>query len=394
MQWKNCSVIACVSVVATIWATAVGAQQVEAPTDNKRLIRPTTEEVRALVSNLQLRKQQEGWRFDVGMTSAVAFASPELTGAGSGLPSRDFLKSRQEFAERALQLYKAAKRKAGVSESTGKGPHCRSRAPLFSWLDNGKVTPPQEQRTPDTPPSCGACWAFAPIGALESGYLIETGLSAGVDPAPVSASEQLLLNCTPNSNCDLGYVVNALDFLVRQGTTSRRELTYVGSTSRCLLNFSTWYRVVAWKPISLDARKVNTPARIKKALCNNGPVTARLIVTPSFVAYSGNGAYHQVEAVSLRDADAHHVLIVGWDDFKGTNGAWLIKNSWVEDWGLISENMPGYAWIEYGANMIGHHANTVQAFHTNVPVSLLGPKYPILIRKYLSYQSGGRNQPR
>ncbi len=148
---------------------------------------------------------------------------------------------------------------------------------------------------------------------------------------------------------------------------------------------------MAWWPLSLNARQVNPPAKIKKALCNNGPVTARLIVSPSFTAYIGNGAYHQVEPVSLADFNAHHVVIVGWDDTKGRNGAWLIKNSWVEGWGLVKENMPGYAWIEYGANLIGHHANSIQAFHANVPVRLMGPTYPKLINQYLSRQSGGVN---
>ena len=148
---------------------------------------------------------------------------------------------------------------------------------------------------------------------------------------------------------------------------------------------------MAWWPLSLNARQVNPPAKIKKALCNNGPVTARLIVSPSFTAYIGNGAYHQVEPVSLANSNAHHVVIVGWDDTKGRNGAWLIKNSWVEGWGLVKENMPGYAWIEYGANLIGHHANSIQAFHANVPVRLMGPTYGKLISEYLSQQSGGVN---
>jgi len=388
MRRMACTAIAGISF-AVFWGAAVSAQQVATPSDSKRPVRPTDDEVNALVSNLQLRKQQEGWRFDVGKTSALALAPSELTGAESGLPSQGFLKSRQEFAERAIRLYKAAKRKAGVS--TGMGAHCSSKASSFSWLANGKVTQPREQRTPDTPPSCAACWAFASIGALESGYLIENGESAGGDPGPVSASEQVLVNCTPNSNCDLGYVVNALDFLVRRGTTGRGESMYQGMQLPCSLNFDARYRVVAWKPLSLDSHKVNPPARIKKALCNDGPVTARLIYTPSFGSYLGNGAYHQEDAVSITDTNAHHVLIVGWDDSKGAKGAWLIKNSWVENWGLVSENMPGYAWVEYGANLIGHHANAVQAFHRNVPVSLLGPKYQSLIEKYLSNHAGGGN---
>ena len=352
MAWRPRTAIAVASVATALCATAAGAQQVAPSTEgNKKPVRPTVEAAEALLSDLKAQKLREGWRFDVGMTSAVAFALGEPTGAERRLPSRAHLKSREEFAARAMALYEAAKRKANVrAPAAGGRQDCRPRAASFSWLDYGKVTPPQEQRTPHAPPSCGACWAFAPIGALESGYLIENHLRAGVTPVPVAASEQLLLNCTPQSNCDLGYVVNALDFLVRQGTTSRAKLAYVGSESRCKLNFSTWYRAVAWWPLSLNARQVNPPAKIKKALCNNGPVTARLIVSPSFTAYIGNGAYHQVEPVSLADSNAHHVVIVGWDDTKGRNGAWLIKNSWVEGWGLVKENMPGYAWIEYGAN--------------------------------------------
>jgi cathepsin L len=41
----------------------------------------------------------------------------------------------------------------------------------------------------------------------------------------------------------------------------------------------------------------------------------------------------------------HAVLLIGWDDEKQ---AWLIKNSWGEQWGE-----KGFAWIKYGSNNIG-----------------------------------------
>ena len=231
MAWRPRTAIAVASVATALCATAAGAQQIAPSTEgNKKPMRPTVEAAEALLSDLKAQKLREGWRFDVGMTSAVGFALGEPTGAESRLPSREHLKSRKEFAARAMALYEAAKRKANVrAPAAGGRQDCRPRAASFSWLDYAKVTPPQEQRTPHAPPSCGACWAFAPIGALESGYLIENHLRAGVTPVPVAASEQLLLNCTPKSNCELGYVVNALDFLVRQGTTSWAKLAYVGS---------------------------------------------------------------------------------------------------------------------------------------------------------------------
>ena len=385
MWIRQATVLAAAAMLIVILgANRSNAQQVLAPEAS----RPTEEKQQAVIAQLLRRKQEEGWRFEVGLTRVLAYKDAEITGAESGLPRLDFLQGRRALALQSMRLYERAKRKAGINDAGHDRRYCRPDAQAFSWRDYGKVTPPQDQVGTE---ACAACWAFAPIGAYESSYLIENNQRADMSPTPVNASEQMLVSCTPDSDCTIGYVTNAMDLLVWKGTTSRTTFAYFSHPMSCegLGPFSALYRAVAWMPLSLNAHRVLSPERIKAALCTHGPVTTRLIVTEEFKAYTG-GIYHQVggHKLSVTDPGAHQVVIVGWDDSKG---AWLIKNSWVarvdlpsshQHWGLIKEGMAGYGWIEYGANLIGHHTNAIQAFHQGISPAALGKKYVQLKSKY------------
>ena len=48
----------------------------------------------------------------------------------------------------------------------------------------------------------------------------------------------------------------------------------------------------------------------------------------------------------------HAVVIVGWDDTRGSHGAWKIRNSWGETFG-----QNGHLWIAYECSSIGFGAN-------------------------------------
>ena len=380
---RQCALLAAAAtLIVILGANRSSAQQTPGPEES----RPTNEKQQAVIDHLLRRKQEEGWRFDVGRTRVLAYKDLEITGSVSGLPSPNDLQSRRALALQSMRLYERAKRKAGINDAGQDRRNCRPDAGAFSWREAGKVTPPRDQVIEGLGGACAACWAFAPIGAYESSYLIENNLRADMSPAPVDASEQMLVSCTPKSGCTLGHVTKAMDLLVWNGTTSRTELGYFGSDG-CVRPSPVIYHAIAWMPLSLNAHRVISPQRIKAALCAHGPVTTRLIVTNAFKAYQG-GIYHQVrgDKLSVTDPGAHQVLIVGWDDSKG---AWLIKNSWVQHsesgkpWGLVDEGLAGYGWIEYGANLIGHHTNAIQAFHQAIPLAALGKKYAHLKSKYL-----------
>lgn len=78
-----------------------------------------------------------------------------------------------------------------------------------------------------------------------------------------------------------------------------------------------------------------------------------------------NGAWYTDSFIPNNNRYYHAVAIVGWDDSYSTsnfktghqpteNGAWLIRNSWGEDWGD-----GGYGWISYEEENINYAATKV-----------------------------------
>jgi C1A family cysteine protease len=95
-----------------------------------------------------------------------------------------------------------------------------------------------------------------------------------------------------------------------------------------------------------------SPAEIKAALCENGPIVAHIYATPSFLAYT-SGVYSGLEPVTHESEGYHAILITGWDE---NQQAWEIKNSWGTGWGTR-----GFGKVQYGANLIGHHLLAILA---------------------------------
>lgn len=207
----------------------------------------------------------------------------------------------------------------------------------FNWKDLGLMTSVKNQG------SCGSCWAFATLGALEG--MIRTQVSSGLNP---DLSEQWLVDCDPGGTCNGGW--ESFDFIQNEGGAILEDCYSYTATdqtcqsSNCNIEFS--------EIIDNYFSVANNVEDIKDAIFNNGPVfTVVKAGISSFYSYPSNGNVYTNDYSGT--AVDHGVVICGWDDSKGQDGAWLIKNSWGANWGL-----DGYMWIEYGANNVGKYNYT------------------------------------
>ena len=204
----------------------------------------------------------------------------------------------------------------------------------YDWRDYGGVTAVKSQG------SCGSCWDFAAIGALESAVKIHTATEHDL-------SEQQILSCaTYGYGCSGGHASYAWNYIREYGAVSEACMPYeADDTVPCddegcakIATLREWVDI----PNDVDA--------IKSAVLL-GPVTSAFHVYDDFGSYGGGCYEHEGD-----DPPNHLINIIGWDDNAcGTGeGAWLCKNSWGESWGL-----DGFFWIKWGSCNIGRSTQLV-----------------------------------
>jgi hypothetical protein len=192
----------------------------------------------------------------------------------------------------------------------------------WDWRNAGISSPVRNQG------SCGSCWAFAAVGALEGIYQIQTGNM-------VMFSEQQCISCNEyGSSCSGGDDISCYDLWTWFGAVARSCFPYYGSSGYpCIQsNCDVYVRVTG------TAFVPNVQSYLKTA-CLVHPLYVHIDGGGSFQYYSG-GCYNLAGG-----GTNHAVLLMGWDDAACSgNGAWLIKNSWGSGWGT-----GGYGWVQYGA---------------------------------------------
>lgn len=220
----------------------------------------------------------------------------------------------------------------------------------FSWSDyEGKdwTTSPKDQG------SCGCCFIFGAIGALESVINIREGIS---DLNP-DLSEQYVMSCLIRGACYGGQSWTVFDRIFKNDSTGNNcngiipEICFpyqADDTISCDLKSNNWQSYII--PIS-DYGKVQVPEidEIKSKIMQYGPVSIEMICTEKFFNWVATN--HNPDDYFPLDEESdyglpHMVLAVGWKDDESISegGYWICKNSWGLDHGYNGFFNIGYAW--------------------------------------------------
>jgi C1A family cysteine protease len=212
----------------------------------------------------------------------------------------------------------------------------------FNWCNLGACTPVRNQG------SCGSCWAFSTVGVLESNILYQDGLSRNL-------SEQYLLSCNMDTwDCDGGWFAHDYHEWKfpsgepEAGAVNETDFPYVGYQIACKPPHLHHETIADWHFVG-GSGSVPPVANIKQAILDYGPVSVAVCTGDAFGDYRG-GVFLTNECTKPN----HAVVLVGWDDSLGPNGAWRLRNSWGPFWGES-----GYMWIGYGVSSVGYAANYV-----------------------------------
>ena len=272
--------------------------------------------------------ESEGWSFTVGETSAAKRSMQELC----GLVEPDDWWKDAEFEQIAP---------------------LQSLPSRFDWREQveGGLPPVRDQG------SCGSCWAFATVGALECNIKIR-------DKTSIDLSEQWLVSCNQETvprkwGCSGGWWAH--DYFVKNvktdpcgdsGAVLENNFPYEAEDVDCDCPYQHDYFIdrCAYVGSEHDVPSVDA---LKQAIYDFGPVSVAVCASIYFKIYE-SGVY-DYESICWPGKVNHGVVLVGWDDSMGDEGAWILRNSWGEDWGE-----DGYMYIEYGCSMVGYAARYVE----------------------------------
>jgi len=187
----------------------------------------------------------------------------------------------------------------------------------LDWRQKGAVNPIKDQK------SCGSCWAFSAVGAIEGGDFVHAGGKLN------NLAEQQLVDCggsTGNQGCNGGLMDDAFQWVINnKGICAQTDYPYTATDGTCK---TTCTNAGGQKITGFVNVKANDENDLLRAI-SLAPVSVAVQASGAFQFYSG-GVFN---ATCGKQLD-HGILAVGYGtDASSGLDYYIVRNSWGVGWG-------------------------------------------------------------